>query len=43
MIERPEHMAAVRELFRSHPCVAILGPRQRGRTTPARLLSSTSG
>lgn len=38
MIERPHRLASVRELFRSHPCVAILGPRQCGKTTLARML-----
>lgn len=30
----------VLELFRNHPCVAILGPRQCGKTTLARMICS---
>lgn len=33
-------MARVRALFREHPCVAILGPRQCGKTTLARMLAA---
>lgn len=33
-------MAQVRALFREHPCVAILGPRQCGKTTLARMLAA---
>jgi predicted AAA+ superfamily ATPase len=40
MIDRPDYIASVRQLFRSHPCVAILGPRQCGKTTLARMLST---
>ena len=40
MIPRPSAMARVRTLFRAHPCVAILGPRQCGKTTLARILGA---
>lgn len=40
MIPRPSAMARVRTLFREHPCVAILGPRQCGKTTLARILGA---
>ena len=40
MIDRPLAAARVHELFRSHPCVAILGPRQCGKTTLARMISA---
>jgi predicted AAA+ superfamily ATPase len=40
MIERPQVAARVHDLFRVHPCVAILGPRQSGKTTLARMLSA---
>lgn len=35
-------MAAIDRLFRSHPIVAILGPRQIGKTTLARMYSATT-
>jgi predicted AAA+ superfamily ATPase len=37
MIPRPSAIARVRALFREHPCVAIHGPRQCGKTTLARM------
>ncbi len=40
MIDRPHVVSRVQELFRAHPCVAILGPRQCGKTTLARILSA---
>lgn len=40
MIERPSALARVRDLFRTHPCVAILGPRQCGKTTLARMFAA---
>ncbi len=40
MVERPDAIARVLELFRIHPCVAILGPRQCGKTTLARVLAA---
>lgn len=40
MIDRPTVMARVIELFRSHPCVTILGPRQCGKTTLAHRISA---
>ncbi len=33
-------IAQVRALFRVHPCVAILGPRQCGKTTLVRALTA---
>lgn len=36
MIDRPAHLAEIARLFRSHPVVGILGPRQVGKTTLAR-------
>ena len=38
MIDRPQAIARVLDLFRAHPCVAILGPRQCGKTTLARMI-----
>jgi predicted AAA+ superfamily ATPase len=35
-IERPAHLARVERLLREHPVVALLGPRQVGKTTLAR-------
>ena len=40
MIERPEAIRRIYNLFRSQPCVAILGPRQCGKTTLARMLAT---
>lgn len=40
MVERPLALARIRDLFRSHPCVAILGPRQCGKTTLARMFAA---
>ncbi len=39
MIDRPHAQSRVYELFRVHPCVAILGPRQCGKTTLARIIA----
>lgn len=36
MIDRSAHLSEIRRLFRSHPIVGILGPRQVGKTTLAR-------
>lgn len=36
MIDRQRHRARVRDLLRTHPVVALLGPRQVGKTTLAR-------
>jgi predicted AAA+ superfamily ATPase len=36
VIDRSAHLAEIARLFRSHPIVAILGPRQVGKTTLAR-------
>ncbi len=36
MIARPDHVARIARLFRTHPIVGILGPRQVGKTTLAR-------
>ena len=40
VIDRPQALGRIRELFRAHPAVAILGPRQCGKTTLARLFSA---
>lgn len=42
MLERTSQNAAIRRLFRSHPVVAILGPRQVGKTTLAKQYAATS-
>ena len=36
MLDRAGHLGALMKLFQSHPVVAILGPRQVGKTTLAR-------
>lgn len=41
MIPRPNALRRIQDLFRNHPCVALLGPRQCGKTTLARLLGQT--
>jgi len=40
MIPRPSAISRVHSLFREHPCVAILGPRQCGKTTLARMFGA---
>ena len=40
MIARPGYMSRIRGVFRIHPVAALLGPRQCGKTTLARLLSA---
>lgn len=40
MLERPRVLKRVRNLFRSHPAVAIEGPRQCGKTTVAHMLAA---
>ncbi|HEU4382941.1 MAG TPA: ATP-binding protein [Anaeromyxobacteraceae bacterium] len=40
MIGRSAHVAELTRLFRSHPVVAILGPRQVGKTTLARVFAA---
>lgn len=39
MIDRPEALQRIRDAFRVHPVVAVLGPRQCGKTTLARMLT----
>lgn len=39
-VRRREHVRAVRELLRDYPVVAILGPRQVGKTTLARQVAA---
>ncbi len=34
-VGRPEHVQRIRQLLRRSPVVAILGPRQAGKTTLA--------
>jgi hypothetical protein len=36
LIDRPSYIAQISKAFRSHSVVAILGPRQCGKTTLAR-------
>ena len=40
MLERSQAKARIATLFRAHPSVAILGPRQCGKTTLARMLAA---
>jgi predicted AAA+ superfamily ATPase len=42
VLGRKSHVVAIGRLFRSHPVVAILGPRQVGKTTLARLYASAA-
>lgn len=42
MIGRQGHLARIAQLFRTHPIVGILGPRQVGKTTLARAFAGTS-
>lgn len=39
MIDRPEYLERIRSVFRVHPVAALLGPRQCGKTTLARMLA----
>ena len=39
MISRPEYIQQVRQAFKIHPVVALLGPRQCGKTTLARIIA----
>ncbi len=39
MIDRPEPLESIRWVFRVHPIAALLGPRQCGKTTLARVLA----
>jgi predicted AAA+ superfamily ATPase len=39
MIDRPEALGRIKRAFRVHPVVALLGPRQCGKTTLARKLA----
>jgi predicted AAA+ superfamily ATPase len=41
VLDRVFHLEAIKRLFRSHPVVAILGPRQIGKTTLARLYAKS--
>jgi len=43
MISRDRHVRTVRHLLQDFPVVAILGPRQVGKTTLARQVAQTSG
>ena len=38
-ISRPQALSRVAESFRVHPAVALVGPRQCGKTTLARMIS----
>ncbi len=39
MLDRPEPLESIRDIFRIHPIAALLGPRQCGKTTLARFLA----
>ncbi len=39
MIDRPEPLESIRQVFQVHPIAALLGPRQCGKTTLARFLA----
>jgi len=39
MIDRPRHLAAVRQALEDNPVAALLGPRQCGKTTLARIVA----
>jgi predicted AAA+ superfamily ATPase len=43
MIPRPRSLARIDETFRVHPVAALLGPRQCGKTTLARILVERDG
>jgi len=43
MVPRPHHLLRLRQLLRSHPVVGIIGARQIGKTTLARLLAAEAG
>lgn len=40
MIDRPVYIKAITESLKNNPVVALLGPRQCGKTTLARLIAS---
>ena len=40
-MERKSYLSLINKYFRTHPIVAILGPRQCGKTTLARMYSSS--
>jgi predicted AAA+ superfamily ATPase len=40
MIQRPGYLEQIRSVFRIHPVAALLGPRQCGKTTLARMLAN---
>ena len=40
MIDRPEPLKRIRETFRVHPVASLLGPRQCGKTTLARIVAA---
>lgn len=43
LIPRPAIIDQIKRLFTIHPVVALLGPRQCGKTTVARMLNNTQG
>jgi hypothetical protein len=43
VLDRQRHLDAIKRLFRSHAVVAIVGPRQIGKTTLARLYAKSTG
>ncbi len=40
MIERPKPLERIRQVFRVHPVASLLGPRQCGKTTLARIVAA---
>ena len=42
-MERNDYLAAIEQAFAVHPVVAILGPRQYGKTTLARMYADAKG
>ena len=42
LIDRPEAIARIQAAYRVHPAVALLGPRQCGKTTLARMFADNT-
>src|SRR5471030_1942045 len=40
-MQRPKYLSQIKQYFRNHPVVAILGPRQCGKTTLARMYAGS--
>lgn len=41
MIDRPVYLKRIKDVFQIHPIAALLGPRQCGKTTLARLFAGS--